>query len=392
MSRTSLAVIGLTAALPVSSATALSSPPTLEAVQAWMDKSWENSKAFPTDHAFRLDLKVEGRDVPPPSVMNQLRRDVPGHPDHPEKNNLPMYESRLAGKFDWVEVTYWSDPITGIRRHNRTYHDFAGAMIEYSDTGIGKEVMWGLFSDKQLVIVSPSRPDPMYDFPVLLGGEINELRTGFSAGLSCGAGHIPTPVVKLDGTQWTATSKESARKIKFEARGTWDDEHDVGIITQVIMRGDDPSYPSYTLKYISTGHHYIPVLDRWAPDRIEYWKGDPEPLRLNRVFVASSAQSVDSVELKQLVALPTMDGTDPIRGPLKFASILDLRANERAYRNRNAEGGIDIIPLAETPVFRHQSKLTRYGWLSAGLVIVALVALRVRRWSKQRTSEGSSHG
>jgi len=393
MTRMVIHVIGVPACWFVAAASGLPfpshapQPPTPELVQSWLDKSWLESRTFPAAHPIRVEVTSEYHDVPPTSVLDRLRREVPGHPDHPDRNHLPAYEARLAGKFDRAIVTYWYDPATGIRRHNRTYEGIGATT--YFDTGIGTDVMWRLM-DEQLVIVSVSRPDPMYDFPVLLGGEINDLHVALSGGLFSGAGHLPPPLVELhDQTSWTATSEDPKQQITFEARGTWDDTHGVGVLAQVVMRCGDQANP-FTLKYVCTGHRFLEGIGRWTPERIELWKADSVPLRLYSIYTSIDATSVDSSEIKPLVALPAMDGTDPIRGALTFSSTLDLRPGERAFKNRNDQGGITVLPLAQTPEFKHYSRLRRFGWISAALITCSLVAIRVRRWNQNRIRNGEN--
>lgn len=93
-------------------------------VQQWLETEWKAAAVLPRLRDYHLQYEWQQSYVPPDAELSQLRLEVNGHPDHPEKDKLTSYDwIRLHGplvatidlwfqdKQNWrFNITWPSDP------------------------------------------------------------------------------------------------------------------------------------------------------------------------------------------------------------------------------------------------------------------------------------------
>ncbi len=347
---------------------------TEDRIAAWIVKAWNPRESLPKDRCFRVRWALENRFIPPADEIKRLRAEVKAALDHPQKKELAIFEGRLLGQKDSLETDVWIDPSSGKWRLNLT-NIYLG-QSEYSDFARQGDSHWCL-TPGQLIVGSPSAPEPGYDYSQAIEMNLSHLSWFMSAGMSAGyTNHLAAPVVRLKGKEWTAETRDDTRGLLFRAKGVWYDESKSGSATEVYVRQQRGQQDDWEARFVSTGRRHISEIDFWVPDRVEAWQGTP--LKLDRVYRFTGFEFIETAEVDALVRMPDFAGSDPIRGKITITSILDLRQGSRGYQ-KLTEAGTEFIPIEQTEAAKHYRRLRWYGWISAGVVGAALVVLRFRR-------------
>lgn len=360
--------------------------PTQQDVQAWFDREWNSPLVTPelvAGHMVRW--REENLYVPPKAELDRLRKDVRGHPDHPERGLLARYEGTAAGNPNVFEFTFWS----GGKDYWRLNDDQSGADYakwggkRFDDKVVTHRHAWQM-SPEQLAILSdsPIVTAPGYDIESDRAMVINSLTAKFHAGLpkfAKLAGLAAPPSVEVRGPKWSVrfelTGTNSASSYVIEGR--WDEQAGRGFVEQIISKraGKDEVDARTTYKSWKS----TPVLNGWIAGTIESWQ---RSRGITRRSTYIACESVSQDEMRAMTRIPAFDGRDAIRGPTTFVSSWDFRGGQERYVTRspafsNDPTGKTIVEVKDPPAPGRLARLVRRtGWIAGGLLIVGLAALK----------------
>lgn len=339
--------------------------------QKWFDEQWLAADRWPKLDEVGLRFRVEQRYVPPAAEMAALKSSVEGKPDHPDRSRVRRYERAATDNPEASVFTVW-------RRgpgNWRINEDYIGWMpIPYQDECVTPDRAWGI-NAQQLTLVSPAKGYPSgHHFDATEPRVLQDLGFLLTGGLHVAKEYKTTPGrVMLKDDRWTV--ELVGTELTFQAQGTWDPASATGRI-EVLLLSKAPNVPKEVgRRYESTGWR---VREAFAglvvADRVTEFR--PNGLR-DRVFQYVEPVPAPAGGFAALVATPSLDGADPIRGKYTFVGVHDFTEGSPTIVRRVGELW-EKAPAQSEPE-SPEGRLRVIGWSMLGLLGTGLVALRIRR-------------
>lgn len=343
-------------------------------LQSWFALEWKNAAArrLPDLDDLKLTWRIEEYWAPPADEISRIRAELKGHPDHPDRSIVPIWESRRAGK-----------PTVGVRevwmhgtdewRLNMSNRDQPEA---YEDEVVRRDQMWAM-NQNFLGIMSHEIPDPTHDITAHHRIIMNELHILLSGGMIYAAQEgVKCPAAaSTSDDQWAATySTPEIGTVRIE--GDWDASSERGIVRHIVIEGGK-SKSSTPMELFAKDWKPLGYSDAWIAQRIEVVRLAPR--QLDRVTVFEEVRAQEEGEFDRITRLPEYNGADAIRGKVTFTAIEDLRADVRQLRVQTPTGEeIRPLPPIRDPK-KEPSLLRTTGWVTLGCVVTAFLFLVIRR-------------
>lgn len=342
-------------------------------VQSWFDREWKESQIFPIFKNCHIAWHRELVYAPPDSEFQQLRDAVKGHPDHPAKHELEAYERHRSGTPTVQPCVLWIQG-EGNWRYDTDLVDFG----MYLDTVVTPRHAWRM-SNVQLTIV-----DPRYGYPssddysaqeAVFWPELGLMMYG---GMTAGRGGVLQPqLLALDESVWrvraTELSSTSGKPVlSLEYSGHWDSNAGRGFVDAVKMELNAAHPASVGTRHLFKDWQYEPTIDRWVARRVEEYRPNG---REERRLIFDGVSSDEPRRFAEVIRIPETDHPDPVRGKTTFRSIQDYR--DTSGPAVSASNGVVVHSVAGSA--REDTWRRWGGWAAAGSLIVALLAIRLRR-------------
>ncbi|MCL4740593.1 MAG: hypothetical protein KJZ54_00155 [Phycisphaerales bacterium] len=336
---------------------------TLERLESWLSRAWEEAQTLPSIPDASLRWRVEDRYVPTQAELDALRNEVAGRPDHPKRPQLNIYERRLRDGPDVVHYELWLDGETRWRLNT----NFPPGFLDggYIDTAWAPGSAWKL-APRGLTIAESS---PETESAQTLLSSRSTFTSHVSRLLDGGMGVARTmrlteraePV--LDGTRWSvvASSEPIASGVRRRVRfsGVWDRDADRGFVraAEVI---ESPS--NSQARWDIDSWIYDDTLGRHVATTIRY-RADGVDQRI----VFEGAGVIPKGGFDALTRTPRPGETDPIRGRVDPPAVRDHTRGTTLLRDE--EGRLRQVEVAgESPSTKAEGGLWR------GIGVAALVA------------------
>ncbi|GJQ30089.1 MAG: hypothetical protein HBSAPP03_19730 [Phycisphaerae bacterium] len=381
MARIMAIMIVAACALGVSSARGQVGTPEFE---AWWSKITSGGAAGPRLDGVSLKYVRELVYIPPADELAAMRSRVAGHPIHPERFALEVYERRLkTGKPDTSEYQVWR-----LGSDWRLSKSYSTAELSFWDFASGPDGAWHLTPQKLTVVPQSAESQ--------VGREVASQSSGMTleTGILITGGLLNASALRVDlrprmitENRWAveAVKVEESRTIVIRAEGGWDASEAVGTVSRCEVRIASPGQPDNAEIYESAGWEYQPRLGLNVAGVVTQLDARNQPViryRLVRV------EEFDEAQFKELVRVPRLDTPDPIRGAVKVSSISDVRPGMATSWERQGATASESMIVA-------QSRMGAWrvaGWVVAGLLLITLVLLRVHISTKpgSRSSARSS--
>jgi hypothetical protein len=308
--------------------------------------------------------------------LRQLEERVAGKPDHPDRRTLDAEKRRRAKGPDRIDYQVWFQQ-SGAWRYNMTDH----AEGFYVDQAVTPQIVWSLVP-KTLTVIDPgTSPPPNKDYAV----SEDDFTTMFRRLAWARMPGPPSVNMQLqDATirngRWTGVASAAGWSTR-RWTGYYDDEAGRLILEETVLV-ESPKFPEARGKSERySGWSFIELLGQWTARRIEERSADG---RVQRVIEFDGAEPLDDDTFAELTAIPPSAGTDPIRGATTFTSIIDYRPRAEKITTFTPNGTVET-PLPASSLGRSRSHSLRVaGWVLAGAILVALVAIRLWRVRSSR--------
>lgn len=310
-----------------------SSPqPSLETVQAWFDKEWEQAQTMPDFGDCSISWALEIVYVPNAAEYRSLAQSVEARPDHPKAGLLIAYQRRLKGQFDRFGRRMW------VRSNDewRINQEFPGG--HFDDYTITKRHAWRT-TPLQLIVTRPEPGRVSFDniagIAKMFWPELTRLLDG---GLSFGAiSGLEPGRVRVRGNQWRVIlSRPDAghelQKFEREIVGRWDAEAGRGFVEYSTITKSAKSETIGT-RVTFADWTWVETVDRWIAGRVEYFTPEGLP---DRNLIFSEATCDPNFTFNKVVKVPDKERGDLVRGPIAFIRIENHRTGN--IRKTNADG------------------------------------------------------
>lgn len=348
---------------------AAAQPISADRVRAWFEAEFARAgeadlTSFLRGREFRY--RVEWHTAAASSAeMEKWRSEIKGRPDHPSRQRLEEAERYFREGPLTQEITVWYHS-RGRWRYSKS-SEVEGWWEVAADDGTA----WS-WVERQLTVVG-SQPPAGADYASTESAFLNDIKLLFYAGVNFGQHTGVRPdEVRVSGDRWTVlTTMGDGPDLAYEFEGWWDEAVGRGFVERVrtLASREHPEWVGNTVIFSDwqrdTGLEY-PIAGR-AEKR-------PANGRLEKVVVFVSAERFDMESFDQLVAVPSLDSSDPIRGPLQVRTIYDHRPNRQIKTALDPSGEARSIPLPG----RAETRWVRYvGWAVLALLAAGLVGIRL---------------
>jgi hypothetical protein len=305
--------------------------------------------------------------VPTQERLNEIRQIVKDKPEHPLRSELREGELRRANPAPMVtEMTVYA-----LDGQWRVCYG-APTSKTYMDLAWGNSAAFEI-SNQRLLVTAPSpsakkadyfgqiKSDFTHRLVAILTVEVGESTDRFG-------GKLP----ELAGTRWAFNHRRPLESgdgtITFQISGGWDPATNTGTIESFrsVIDRTDGSQRVWLAK--AESFRYEPSIDLQLPRKVTRFHEDGRP---DTIYELISIRKTSPEEMAKVLEVPSPNGTDAIRGKLQFAQIEDYRDSIAVP----VAAGMPAPPNAA----KKESSLRWLGWAAAGGLLVALVALRLRR-------------
>jgi len=315
--------------------------------------------------------RLEFWDLPenPRAELSKLREQVEGRPDHPGRREIERIEAALAGSPHALKRRLWARDV-GHWRLNIDYR-----LGGYADTAAAGDTLWQLSHSELMIGTEENKPavetiaTQRYSF----WPEINRLIFG---GLSHGViSGIRPGELTWDGEEWRVPLRFGpADEPSYEAVlvGRWDEGRERGFVERQILLGSAVQPAAVGTEYRYSDWRYVSEMDRWIAGRVEDVSPEGKVLR---AYVFESWDPGRDGDFERVLAVPSPDSPDPVRGELTFTRLVDYRRNALREREGAGEQFAETVPLER----RGGAWRNWLGWVSAAGLAAGLIALYLHR-------------
>ncbi len=350
--------------------------PTKADVAAWFDREWDRAQQMPNLGDGSLCWRVEFWDLPanPEKELANLREQVEGRPDHPARHQVARIERILAGNPPHRLRCLWAHN----EDHWRVNTTFGNSA--FADTAMAGNTVWRLSHSQLMVGTDKTQPamqtvmSELYTF----WPEVNRLVFG---GLSHGViSGIRRGELRWDGREWRVTMSfgppDGAPNFESVISGRWDNALDRGFVEREIITISVPKPETVGTEYRYSDWQLVAPLNQWIASRVE----DVTPGgRVQRAYVFDSWRPGGEGDFEEVLAVPSPNATDPVRGELLFTRLVDYRRNAVRERKNAQEQFARAVPIRQPggpSIWR-----SWLGWVSAAALATGLVVLYIHRRS-----------
>ena len=312
------------------------------------------------DAPLRITYRVEFHSSMSDADFAALARRVRERPEHPDRLEYEYELERRAQGPTVVTHQAWLDD-RGVHRANTTNSDGVGYADVARDGGTG----WSLTATGLTLVNASDERGPGEVDPVsMLDEEAHQLgrlftrgctlleRVGFSEDMwvAVDGGYV------IEGDSFTVRLVDDGETVEI----TITQAQQPGVVgTRWVLDG--------TIEAGGTGLHLPKTLSSYTA------QGD-----LDQRMVLERVERISTDELEAVTRIPRVDQNDAVRGELTFTMIQDNRSGDLVQTTLN-EGGETRVERFETGESRGWVRPVL--WVVAGLIVIALVVLRVRRGS-----------
>lgn len=340
------------------------------AVRAWFEEEHTRGAQLPVLGPVLLRYTVEFLEVPSSEDLHRLREEIRTRPDHPDASLLEAYERRQARRDIYTYDVYL--PTSGSWRCSKAFPD--GTM--YFDVTVTPEHAWGL-SPALLAITDRSPNIPRgYDYAHSTGSslfcDLADLFHG-SVGGAHDAGLEVTSVSQSADTWQVDGRTKTGLLIRYS--GVWDAAAGRGFVTRVRSGSDSPAPGADAEVAVFEGWRQDPTLGAFIATRVT--RG-PEGRPPSRLLTFQSVSSRLPENPGTLIAIPSASSVDPIRGALTFRAVQDFRNEMTLSRTQAADGAWSERSAPRPDPAGNRPRMRTLGWILAGSLVTALIALRIR--------------
>ncbi len=311
------------------------------------------------DEPMHIRYRVEFHASMSDAEFAAMGRRINGRPEHPDRRTYEMERERREQGPSVVAHELWVDH-RGVRRSNTSNTDDD----LYFDAGNDGKTGW-MLTRTGLTLVDddapsvPGQPDPT----ARLEEQTRDLGRFFTRGKTIAS------AVGVGEDAWVADGDALVvRNERLTLRLVDDGE----TVTITITGAQSPEYvgTGWSLE----GEIEIGETGRMLPSVFNSFTAGGQ---LEQRVVLEEIRTISDSEIKAATRTPTVDGEDLVRGKLTFTMIQDHRGGEIVQETHAPDGTVS------TERFNPSGRgwLRPVLWVCAGLIVVVLVWLRVRKGS-----------
>lgn len=338
--------------------------------KAWFLDRLASANAKLADQSFKIEYRVESLEKVDTSNIAVLRETVRTFPEHPDRGVLQRAERFLKYGPDARTHTLWFRE--GEARYNREAGIEPGDT--YQDACLLKSSGWKLSPQSVFLLGPAGQAPPGHRLDTVINSALYEVISLIGPGLAGFGPWNDQSVFALaaDGA-WKAenTTESNGKARKSTLTGSWDVATRSGRFAQGVIE------IAGRVVYKETAKSWKAVSG-WPGEIAERVEIEDNGKPWQGVVSLSIAPLIDK-EFEAVTQTPSIDGEDSIRGASTFTQLQDLSGRVPTYIVKDpASNTIQAFSQSETASGHRQWMLRTFGWVTAGLIVIALVLIRIR--------------
>jgi len=356
-----------------------SAQPTPNVVREWLAGELERAREIdPIDYFRGLELEhvVESHETPSPNELARMRRAVEGHPDHPDRQRLAVFERR---RHEGPDISRRRLFLGSQDRWRWCTGPTEGAWMDYCFSG---RTAW-LLSDGSLSIFSRGRGFPPQQD---LSNELQLIRTYLAKHVFRGIDEIASADVSIESVtidegSWRAGVhvQDFDSTILFEGR--WDSGREAGIIDRMTLVSVPAAPELEGASHVFSGSVETPGDSGGWPEIARSVQTLFPDGRVDEVWILESLAPVSESRLTELLRLPEHGQHDAVRGTLQFADRTDWRSGDVRLTEYTRSGKATTGALSW-----QQNRTAKVMAIAVACCVVVLIV--VIAWRKQQAVSG----
>lgn len=358
-------------------------------VKTWLAQAWEDAAKLPDFGDANLKWRSQRLYVPPDSQLDTMRRAVAGHPDHPDRVTLMLYDRRLRGDKDETVRQLWCHGDGQWRQsHDVQVNNLSTGQVtsSYADTVVLPDRHWQLSPD-QLLVEPPdiSAKSEVGGLVRVRSEFVNELGYIVTGGMT-GARQSGTTLgdVVVSGNRWnviaTRTNASSGKKYQLKFDGRWDEAQSRGFVERMEIVTNEYKPDVVGTVWTFSDWRVDPTSDRAIAWKVEQFRPGGIP---DSRFVVDHFSVEPGKSFEDVTRTPPVAGVDPVRGKVTFSVVQDLIKGTRTDLTANTEAALGIQPRRLAP---EAGKVNWLVWISSSCVAVGFGLAGFRRWKKRHSA------
>jgi len=353
----------------VSLASTLSAQVDSKQAEEWFMKQWAAAQGVVDLGDYSLHWIEEDWTTPSASEIERMRKEVVGHPHHPERAPLATYERRLAGFPDKSMFAIWARG-TGKWRYCKQAIMPDGQLGEFCDFAANGREAWCLLPGIATIVSMKGAPPPGRDFASMESSVQQRQSLLLFSGLGALASLKPSVSsfsLGRDGTSWNARASTQSG-VTLMASGSWDELNARGTIDRVEVASKGESVPHKSI--LGKFSRSIPGTPWMVASEVEVIENQRRSLRLQNV----RAEENDPIGFHGALVVPSAGVfNDPIRGETDLRNFTDYRTGTQTVVTTAEDGSVQTATLALRDARRGPWFLRYSGWVIGTLLVVSSV-------------------
>ena len=282
----------------------------------WFRAEWKAAEKVGPPEGYYIDYSIMTRVPGDEAELARLAAIIEGKPDHPLRRTHDELKAQIEIGPKTTRYRLWYGGPSRWRL-SMTYPLHLPAGYECAEIAYDGPRSWWM-TPKELRLLDARRPPENRDPAALISALPHYVSDWLAMGFSSGPlGITPVSSVVRDGV-WEATTTSATGQRVWRYRGRVEGDRIVADNRELIVAEDDPTVVGYRSTW--SEWLYIDAVGRWAAARVDRFDADGVAYMTT---VLHEIRPLTPGELNPLLPLPTPDGTDPIRGPVTFTSIVD---------------------------------------------------------------------
>jgi hypothetical protein len=341
-----------------------------EAVKAWFISLLSEANQNFKTRSMKLEWNRESLTAPSASEIEEIRTRVKNYPEHPDRARLAMLEAALKnGPQEWRETIWFrKGDFRSNTQSGRNDDPFYIDAVRVGSSG------WKL-NPGELVIVDASGSAPAgHDLGIHYDAVATNVMPFFGVGLEWFGPWEASCTFEAKGSgKWIARAKFSSDALQGTTMITieWDTTKQRGRCVEAVMQSRGVT--NLDQREVASDWFEVPFQTNEMARTITVEQSGKPAMRRSLL----RAEVLDENEFDSITKQPDINGRDPIRGQVTFTQVHDFTESSPVFTIKD-DTGTRKIQYAQTEEGKKASVLRVLGWVTASMIVVTLVLLRVR--------------
>jgi len=336
----------------------------------WFRAEWKAAERLGVPEGHYIEYSILTRVPGDEAELERLAGIIEGKPDHPLRRTHDELKTQIEIGPKTTRYRLWYGGPSRWRL-SMTHPLHLPAGYEYAEIAYNGPRTWWM-TPKELRLLDARRPPEGRNPAGLISALPHYINDWLAMGFSSGPlGITPASSVVRDGV-WEATTTSATGQRVWRYSGRVDGDRIYTDVLELIVCEDDPKWLGHRKAW--SDWFDANAIGRWAAARVDSIDADGLAYMTT---VLHEIRPLKPGELDPLLARPTPNGSDPVRGPVTYTSIVDYGSGTAETWQDGERVTVSLPPDASrqpAPAW-----LKPAGWSLVAIIVGALVWFRLKK-------------